>query len=589
MISRRLGHTQLVNDLFQKRKVDTWSQGILDFFRVIEKKHPGQRTYIFLDEIDSTLGLNFTDDLFTTIRSIYNLRASSGEFENLVFCLSGVAAPSELIKSSRSTPYNVGHYIELADFGYEKDDLSDYRNVLGGVNSGHGEALLKRVLYWTDGHPYLTAKFCSDLSGGTAKTEADVDAYVDEQFTNLETLADSAHFRSVVLQFERDDPIGHAALKLYRAILKGRSVHDSSGPVPLRLKLTGLVKRDGSGLLIVRNRLYQRIFDVRWIDRNPFVVKTRRTRRWLFLVSGFAVLLPLTAIFLLFRVDISNIGTKNAAPVVAQFQCDKYELGVYESVRCVNLSDRYSNIFWSLGDGRTEAGAEEVRVAFSAPGLYAVKITAFPDERGGETKSFQKSITVRDYERLEKTFKLRIIHLAKSGGVLKTQEFMIDEVLEPSRKLLGTRKEKVAREFKVPNEFEILSTNFVATSVNNAGIERIVTKGNSVLVVMNLKSGSALDRWRGWVRGQLFVNMRSKEQAKQVELGTLEIKKFKEYRYSFGDKQVAGALRIQLDDDNGTEVGVREVGQDFPLPQAGARIVTSLEDNDQLVVIVERL
>ena len=50
------------------------------------------------------------------IREYYNRRAQEFEFSWLTFCLLGVATPSDLIRNTRLTPFNVGHRIELNDF-----------------------------------------------------------------------------------------------------------------------------------------------------------------------------------------------------------------------------------------------------------------------------------------------------------------------------------------------------------------------------------------------------------------------------------------------------------------------------------------
>jgi hypothetical protein len=53
---------------------------------------------IFIDEIDSVLGLNFPiDDFFAAIRACYNKRAQNPEYKRLTFVLLGVATPTELI------------------------------------------------------------------------------------------------------------------------------------------------------------------------------------------------------------------------------------------------------------------------------------------------------------------------------------------------------------------------------------------------------------------------------------------------------------------------------------------------------------
>ena len=52
---------------------------------------------IFVDEIDFTLSLDFSDDFFAAIRAIYNNRARDVAFARLTFVLMGAATPSGLI------------------------------------------------------------------------------------------------------------------------------------------------------------------------------------------------------------------------------------------------------------------------------------------------------------------------------------------------------------------------------------------------------------------------------------------------------------------------------------------------------------
>jgi hypothetical protein len=72
---------------------------------------------IFVDEIDMVRSLPFsTDEFFAGIRECYNRRSDDPEFGRLTFCLLGVATPSDLIRDTRLTPFNIGRRIELTDF-----------------------------------------------------------------------------------------------------------------------------------------------------------------------------------------------------------------------------------------------------------------------------------------------------------------------------------------------------------------------------------------------------------------------------------------------------------------------------------------
>src|SRR5262245_24901461 len=147
---------------------------------------------LFLDEIDAVRSLPFsTDEFFAAIRECYNRRSQEPEFQRLTFCLLGVATPSDLIQDVRTTPFNIGRRIELTDFtpaeaaplalgllrtpppapplqgegslppppgtgGTAPPSLAG--KGVGGL--GSAQALLRRVLYWTAGHPYLTQRLC---------------------------------------------------------------------------------------------------------------------------------------------------------------------------------------------------------------------------------------------------------------------------------------------------------------------------------------------------------------------------------------------------------------------------------------------
>ncbi len=60
-----------------------------------------EKLFIFIDEIDSVLGLNFpVNDFFALIRFCYNQRSINPEYQRLTFALFGVATPSDLITAT---------------------------------------------------------------------------------------------------------------------------------------------------------------------------------------------------------------------------------------------------------------------------------------------------------------------------------------------------------------------------------------------------------------------------------------------------------------------------------------------------------
>jgi hypothetical protein len=101
------------------------------------------------------------DEFFAAIRECYNARTEEAEFNRLTFCLLGVATPADLIRDPRQTPFNIGRRIELCDFTLE--EVAFLANGLGQTD-GRGVLLLKRVLHWTHGHPYLTQRLCRAIT-----------------------------------------------------------------------------------------------------------------------------------------------------------------------------------------------------------------------------------------------------------------------------------------------------------------------------------------------------------------------------------------------------------------------------------------
>lgn len=235
---------------------------------------------IFVDEIDFVRSLPFdTDELFAAIRSCYNLRASELSFERLTFCLLGVASPVELIQDDRVTPFNVGQRIELHDFTPEEAHILAW-----GL---HAEAdvaarLLARVLYWTNGHPYLTQKLCQRLAEANAAAEDDVDALCDRLFLRSEARTEESNIAFVANRFLNNGQDRSTLLDLYRQVWKGRPVPNSDTSALVNaLKFSGIVRVE-QGRLRVRNRIYARVFNPDWIrEHTPDAERLRQRAAYL--------------------------------------------------------------------------------------------------------------------------------------------------------------------------------------------------------------------------------------------------------------------------------------------------------------------
>ncbi|HEU4752626.1 MAG TPA: AAA-like domain-containing protein, partial [Armatimonadota bacterium] len=212
---------------------------------------------IFIDEIDAVRSLPFsTDEFFAAIRHCFNRRTEHPEFRRLTFCLLGVAAPTDLIRDTRTTPFNIGRRIELTDFSETEAaplaigmELGEPYTAVRAKNQAR--LLLLRVLYWTGGHPYLTQRLCLAVAqDGSVQDAAGVDRVCEALF-----LSSAARERDDNLLFVRERLLRSEAdtaglLELYRRVRRGQKVqNEDTNQLVSLLRLSGIVRiADGRGV-----------------------------------------------------------------------------------------------------------------------------------------------------------------------------------------------------------------------------------------------------------------------------------------------------------------------------------------------------
>lgn len=226
-----------------------------------------ERIVVFMDEIDTTLSLPFTDDLFAAIRECYQRRSEDEDFRRLSFVLVGSSSPTELMKDEKRTPFNIGTTIDIRDFS--RQEIQAFAPALP-LPAEQADRVLDWVHGWTGGHPYLTQVLCAHIvdEGSERWQEADVDELVHhvflsteaEQDFNLDNVRDMLTERWVR---QGGDP--RALLNVYLRVRQGRKVRVRSlTEVTQHLLLSGVVVADG-GHLRIRNRIYATVFSPRWV------------------------------------------------------------------------------------------------------------------------------------------------------------------------------------------------------------------------------------------------------------------------------------------------------------------------------------
>ncbi|MEM6432855.1 MAG: AAA-like domain-containing protein, partial [Cyanobacteria bacterium P01_D01_bin.115] len=241
---------------------------------VLLAQFPDDEIVIFIDEIDSILSLPFSvDDFFALVRFCYNQRAIDPEYKRIHFAIFGVATPADLIRDRARTPFNIGTPIYLN--GFTQAEAQPLANGLT-VQKGDAEAVLKAILTWTQGQPFLTQKLCQlaisssqDAVNQPLTIPPGNEAYWVENLVQKriidrwESQDEPEHLRTIRNRILSSPETAGRLLSLYQQVLEGEVVVDDSRD-QIELVLSGLVTRS-KGFLQVKNRIYGEIFNLAWI------------------------------------------------------------------------------------------------------------------------------------------------------------------------------------------------------------------------------------------------------------------------------------------------------------------------------------
>jgi WD40 repeat protein len=255
-----------------------------------------QRLVVFIDEVDAVRSVDGgADGFFAVLRGLFADRQRSPAAARLTFCLIGSAAPEDLVRDPGLIPLDITRLIELSDF--TPREAQGFLSGLAGLAAlnpsnpprapgspgpsaapapmdGEPARALERVLYWTDGHPFMTQQVCEELlrdPGSIGTLEERIDRLVEQLYLQPggggEELLGAAKRR-----FEEGSDSGRLhALSLYRRLLFGERVPaQREDRVQLRLRFAGAIKQrrdeEGNRWLQIRNRVFTRVLGASWIE-----------------------------------------------------------------------------------------------------------------------------------------------------------------------------------------------------------------------------------------------------------------------------------------------------------------------------------
>ncbi|NEQ54098.1 MAG: hypothetical protein F6K11_28865 [Leptolyngbya sp. SIO3F4] len=287
------------------------TQRLTRFFEEILLSEVEGRIVLFVDEIDTTLSLKFTDDFFIAIRYFYTARAQKEQLSRLSVVLIGVASPGDLISDPQRTPFNVGRRVNLTDFSWEEaQGFAAGLGVEGEKGEGEKEIqspppvrdlggaqeILHWVMQWTGGHPYLTQRLCQGVveSERTEWSAAAVERLVEDLFFRGGVRNDNnlLFVRDMLVKRTPDENGSvYEVLTTYGDIWRQRELvlDEEQSLIKSHLKLAGVVRRDETkGSLHVSNGIYRQVFDEGWVKEHLPVNWVKRLQRQRVLIGALA-------------------------------------------------------------------------------------------------------------------------------------------------------------------------------------------------------------------------------------------------------------------------------------------------------------
>ncbi|ERT07389.1 putative pAS/PAC sensor protein [Lyngbya aestuarii BL J] len=247
------------------------------FIREILTLYLPQAQLIFLmDEVDSLLSLPFSlDDFFSLIRFYYSQRAIALEYNRLTFAVFGVATPSDLIKDSLQSPFLIGTEIKLS--GFKATEVQPLIKGFEGKVSPPN-LILKEILLWTDGQPFLTQKICQiiwKISQKRPRKQMMIPEGKEKKWIaiiiynfilqNWQFQDEPEHLKTIQNRLTYHQEKTQKNLKIYQQILQNVDVKVDQSLEQTELLLSGLVVKQ-QGLLKVKNPIYRHVFNLNWVE-----------------------------------------------------------------------------------------------------------------------------------------------------------------------------------------------------------------------------------------------------------------------------------------------------------------------------------
>lgn len=254
---KKVGH--LFDEIQEKRKISKESpphKQHTNELRLLLNSISG-KLVVILDEIDALTKTDYSELIFSQIRSIYFSRVNFRELERLTYILSGVVEPTELIKDPKISPFNIGQKIFLNDF-----NESEFNQFIENARLNLSVAMKDRIFHWTGGNPRMIWEVCSEVENRLKMDTKNVDAvaFIDEIVQDLYLTAfDRPPVDNIRELVKKDRELRNAVVEIQYN--KGKEVADR---IKSKLYLSGIVNYEEDSVKI-KNQIIREALNIEWI------------------------------------------------------------------------------------------------------------------------------------------------------------------------------------------------------------------------------------------------------------------------------------------------------------------------------------
>lgn len=323
-----------------EREILEPKERLIEFIAQVVLTEIDKNIVIFIDEVDylriSDLSLEF---FLSLIQYFQQQRENNPAYQRLTFALFGVVEISDFSHTI------IGNIIELAGL-----EFSAALPLAEGLSEKveRRQEVLKQIIYWTGGQPFLTQKLCqlvlttpTKIPTGSEKQEVEK-LVMSNIIENWEYNDEPQHLQTIINHLVNSKYSIYKLLRLYQKILQRGKIPAKNNSLQTELQLAGIVRKEERQLKVY-NPIYAQVFNRDCVEKvlaEKYPTRIKDHIRWVSLLllswASFRLLFPQL------YVKLNDCGYDN-------YIAKQYQLARFYFQCALLLKPNYKKAHYNLG------------------------------------------------------------------------------------------------------------------------------------------------------------------------------------------------------------------------------------------------